>query len=450
MGGLFTVVTALALLATISLKSEAGEEGNDFDRMKFTGAYRVRTVFFNYGTATPLFSLDLDLDPGIGPETDSKTRKLVDQRFRFSLVSQASENLKGVLAFEIGDIVWGVGTHGVGENYGGAQGADVVNVETRNAYLDFNIPDTRTNIKAGIQSPLDGFKGYLFDWDWDFDVAGIEVNTKFNAHSLTVGAFRLNEGGDLTQADDRDLLKIGADLSFSGKCNVSPHIYFLNDDRKIDRGTGMLSTARDLWAGVSCVKECGGFDLNGFVLYNKGKTDFDSVGVEDVDNSGFAVNFEGSKDFGSTALSLQATYSTGEKESSTSTSRGDFHVILGPNYAGYLEIFTALNEDVAGLNVDLNNSGLGLLSLQARARFEPRERIWTTFAAGYLRSTAENAYGKKDMGIELDAVVGYEFTGGLTAELGAAYGLVGDFYNTTANPDPDDMFEIYTRLQYSF
>ncbi|UCE19332.1 MAG: hypothetical protein JSV84_03010 [Gemmatimonadota bacterium] len=439
MRGLFTVIMAVTLWATVSLEAEAQEGGNDFSGTTFTGAYRIRTVFYNYGSATPLVT-----SPIIGPETDSRTRILVDQRFRFSLTSQANKNLKGVLAFEVGDMIWGVGTHGVGENYGGAQGADVVNIETRNAYLDFNIPDTRVNLKVGIQSPMDGFKGYLFDWDWDFDVAGVEITTGFNTHSFTVGAFRLNEGGDLTKADDRDLLKIGADLSFSGKCKVNPYIYFLNDNLKFDR------TTRDLWAGISCVKEWAGFDLSGFILYNKGKTDFDSVGVKDIDNSGLGLNFEGSKNLGPTTLSLQVTHSTGEKERSTSTSRGDFHVILGPNYAGYLEIFTSLNEDVAGLNADLNNSGLGLLSLQVRARFEPREKIWTTLAGGILRSTAENAYGKRNKGFELDAVVGYKFTSGLTAELGTAYVLVGDFYKTATNPNPDDMFEIYTRLQYLF
>jgi hypothetical protein len=415
----------------------------DSGKTEIHGTYRVRGVFFNYASHTPLVS------PGYsGPETDAETRWLADQRFRFSIESELKRDVRGVLGFEVGDIVWGLGAHDVGENWGGAQGADVVNVEVRNAYLQFKIPETPVQVKAGIQSPSDGFKGYLFDWDWDFDVAGLETEIEFNSANLTAGWFRLNEGGDFAEADDRDLLKLGLDITPCSDGSLGPYVYFLNDQRS----EGFL--VRDFWAGASFSKSFDHCGFNGFFIYNSGEREYEtmelSANSEDVTNSGFAARLEAKKEFEGFDLSLLGLYSSGE-EDTAETDRGDFHVILGPNYANYLELFFPGAEDVAGLNVDLNNGGLGLLAVQARVKIEPVHRVWLSFAGGILQSAAENSNGEKEMGTEVDGVIGYEFRGGMTAELGAAYVLVGDFYKReTTNPDPDNMFEVYSRLQFSF
>lgn len=63
------------------------------------------------------------------------------QRARTVFEFIASDNLKGVLQFEIGDTKWGKDD--------GALNTDGKNIKTKHAYLDFNVFDTQ--VKAGLQ-----------------------------------------------------------------------------------------------------------------------------------------------------------------------------------------------------------------------------------------------------------------------------------------------------------
>ena len=71
------------------------------------------------------------------------------QRFRTQIDIVQSENLKGVVFFEIGETVWGNGSK-LGQGSGGGLGADGVNVETRRAYIDFVVPNTLVRMQVGL------------------------------------------------------------------------------------------------------------------------------------------------------------------------------------------------------------------------------------------------------------------------------------------------------------
>ncbi|SDB08299.1 hypothetical protein SAMN05660653_00387 [Desulfonatronum thiosulfatophilum] len=78
------------------------------------------------------------------------------QRVRTQFEFIASENLKGVLHLEIGNVAWGrtqgaEGRANIGPNSGGALNADGVNIATKNAFIQFNVPGTAAAVKAGIQ-----------------------------------------------------------------------------------------------------------------------------------------------------------------------------------------------------------------------------------------------------------------------------------------------------------
>ncbi len=97
--------------------------------MNAKGVWRVN---FNYLKNADSFNDDSEKD-----------NFMVSQRMRTLFEFVASENLKGVLHLEIGNLTWGAD--------GGKLNADGTNVKTKNAFLQFNVPGTAAAIKAGIQ-----------------------------------------------------------------------------------------------------------------------------------------------------------------------------------------------------------------------------------------------------------------------------------------------------------
>ena len=67
------------------------------------------------------------------------------QRFRTQIDVIASEALKGVVFFEMGNTVWGRAAEG------GALGADQTIVEVRRSYIDWIVPNTDLKVRMGIQ-----------------------------------------------------------------------------------------------------------------------------------------------------------------------------------------------------------------------------------------------------------------------------------------------------------
>jgi hypothetical protein len=90
-------------------------------------------VHFNY-----LKDRDFDKD-------SEKDKFQAMQRARVQFDFIASENLKGVLQFEIGNVGWG------NQKDGGALNTDGTNVKTKHAYIQFAVPGTQVAMKAGLQ-----------------------------------------------------------------------------------------------------------------------------------------------------------------------------------------------------------------------------------------------------------------------------------------------------------
>lgn len=102
------------------------------------------------------------------------------QRMRTQFEFVANENLKGVLQLEIGNIRWG--QQGF---QAGAPGRGV-NVKTRLAYLDFNLPNTQVNVKAGRQAV--GLPSTMGSLILDSEAGAVLVHTPFtDMLGLTLG-----------------------------------------------------------------------------------------------------------------------------------------------------------------------------------------------------------------------------------------------------------------------
>jgi len=192
----FTIfaIMALFLLGTVATASAV--------EMKASGSWRVSGNWWSQN------GFD---------KTQADDNFNVKQRARTYFEFIANEDLKGVLKTEIGDFYWG---NGAGEVSG-----DEEAIEVKNAYLDFNIPNTEVNIKAGLQGlTLPGFVGGspLFS----DDVAGLTFNAPItDMVGVTGGWGRLQDdnvgsangtAGNNDAGDNVDLGFLAVPLTFDG------------------------------------------------------------------------------------------------------------------------------------------------------------------------------------------------------------------------------------------
>jgi hypothetical protein len=111
------------------------------------------------------------------------------QRLRTIFEFIANENLKGVLQVEIGDMRWG---H---PGQGGAIGTDGINWETKHAFINFKVPNTEVDVRAGLQAvALPSTLGsHILDADVGALVASMPLS---DMASLTLGWARALDAAD--------------------------------------------------------------------------------------------------------------------------------------------------------------------------------------------------------------------------------------------------------------
>ncbi len=113
----------------------------------------------------------------------------IAERYRFYLQYGDPKTVRAVIGFEADSTEWGE-PRTSGTVTGGRMGAytaDTVQLEIKNAYLDFMIPNTPVQITAGIQDWAYGGRLLINN-----DGAGVKIRTNFAPHALTLGWLRLN------------------------------------------------------------------------------------------------------------------------------------------------------------------------------------------------------------------------------------------------------------------
>lgn len=101
------------------------------------------------------------------------------QRMRTIFEFIASENLKGVLQVEIGNLTWG-------DDEGGGLNTDGVNLKTRHAFIDYKLPVGDVQLKAGLQGVA--LPSSLGSHILEADVAALVAHVPFtDAVGLTLG-----------------------------------------------------------------------------------------------------------------------------------------------------------------------------------------------------------------------------------------------------------------------
>ncbi|RII28757.1 MAG: histidine kinase [Geobacter sp.] len=445
---------------------------------EFHGLFRVRGIIdnFNDGAGGP-----------VGLKNNPGTRSYIEQRARLMYIAKANDDLKLVTHFEF-DSRWGdnsYGSNGSTRNNGGGIGADQTNLETKNIYLDFNIPSTPVNVKLGIQGFDDGYKGIISSTD----AAGLVAKAKMSFGSLGGAYFRFDDAvtgtgaaatatapasytnsyvgvpassttaGSVIQNSTpgyltRDLVNLNAKVNVTKDVKVGVDYYLLYSD--VLRQT--QNRANIHMAGINAEAKVGPATVDGFVLYQTGRLG-SAIGTDSQKVSAFAANVGAKVKAGPGTLRANALYISGNRDNGTST-RNDFQTILErgattPGHAFYASEMQIMLRNKYNMSsdravvFDLNNGSQGLLGGfvgydLAIDKFFMNSNLGAAAVARSARA------GSDYLGTELNTEIGYKMYDNLTTSVQAGYMLLGQYYKPANGSWAENPYTAKLQVNYTF
>jgi hypothetical protein len=468
--------------------------------VKITGNYAAKAMISNFfdGAGGPSVREDDDSLPFGDRE---QTNAYVDQRARIKFEGGTAD-VKAVIHFE-SDMVWGRGSGNSwvdpdtgsavqnGRNSGGALSADSVQLETKEVYVWFKIPDTSISAKVGMQSVGDHYAGVFSN---NADMAGIFVNGTFEPVKWTLGWAKLYEN-DYGQADDADFYLASVQFVPAKDMNLGVNFYFLRDatgkeaethdtyaesDRKLTpTGMGALlkGTATVYMPGVNFDMNAGIAKISAFAFYQFGEIkDPGLVGADDIDISGFMVDLRGDVKLGPGNFFVEGFYVSGgddpTDEYESIITLGDYqdgntgtggNSGFGRTHMYFLFGYDSVNVSQCLIGCSggeygdsLGNGGRGLWHLAAGYSQKFTDKLKGEANIGYIAATKltkddedmTNPERDKDMGLEINARVDYEIQKGLTASLAGAWLKLGDF--TDVDNAVDSYYMGTAKIAYKF
>lgn len=434
----FLIMLAVVLVAAVAATAMADTN--------VAGYFRARGHVGNYANyGTPVI------------QADNPTSSYVEQRLR-AKIGIGTENVKAYYFAEF-DQMWGDSSPSGTRGSGAGLGADTVNLETKNMYLWFKLPDTSFDFTVGLQAQTDSYANILFA----ADMAGVTTTFKFAPVDFRLGTYKFYEG-DTNEADDVDLYIAEAKLSPAKDVKVGLNLYFLKS------GKGAIGTTPAVGADTGSVKvytpgvdfsaKAGPATLSGFALFQTGKVE--NPGSTTVDISAFAGDVRADMNVGSGKLFVEALYISGGDNNSVK-----YKSIVGAadwaptqvfyNRTGMMILFpnTDAINTATPLSINYSNGGRGLTHFAAGYSQKLGDKISGKANIGYLAASklqlGHAAYQKKAMGIEVNASVDYNLMKGLDVGIGAAYAWLGDFYAVAPGAtEYDNPYDVVARLNYAF
>jgi hypothetical protein len=490
---LSSLLSVFLVLGVVVLSAAAQTE----NVLLIGGNYRLRGTLHNmqdgYFGAPPIGDAD-DL------------QRFVDTRLRLFFDVRPHPLISVNYKMEIGDITFGANDppildangfrlENVGQGTGGEPGADGVNVETKNAYLDVQIP----------WIPGLSFRGGIIGWgdqfDWTIlatDFTGLQVTYQRQALWAQFTYLKFAEGSLRTNDDDSDWYAVDTRLGLSARTALAASVYVW-DDNSNENPSGR--DAYQIYTGLklnTVLFQKGLFEI--FGVYNVGQEYLGQAprrdpnaragGLAGSDNQGFMVNMNFDYPLGKHWLGLTLQYISGEPGSRGGAngldgSGKDVQAFLGlfnSQYSGFgvsrftggggLELITLgqLNDTNTGLNnVSVSpffgGSYNGRILAVLRAKIQATPVLFLHFAAGLDQAAHSNVNGDAFRGIEVSSYLHWDIFPKLWLRVGGAYMFTGPWWDNNPDvalqgfPNPaglqsegsaDNIFHFMVRLQYDF
>ncbi|HQT97495.1 MAG TPA: hypothetical protein PK416_06415, partial [Thermodesulfobacteriota bacterium] len=275
----------------------------------------------------------------IQPNKDLPSNSYVEERGRF-LIKTGNENVKAVYFAEF-DQSFGGQAYTTGRNLGGGLEADTTNIETKNIYVWFKVPNTSADFTVGVQNQSDSYAGVLFCYT---DLAGVFANFKVEPVAVRLGWSKFWENA-INKADDVDLYIAEAKFTPTKDVKIGANLYFLNDMGGGAKGNALqinnaintvnpaefsgvtaLRKVRVYIPGVDFSANLGPATLSGFAFYEFGKAEGTA---NSVDVKGYVGDLRADANLGPGKGFLEAIYVSGDDNKTDTDYKG---VITAGNY----------------------------------------------------------------------------------------------------------------------
>lgn len=384
-------------------------------------------------------------------DEEGDSRQMIDQRLRMMLTYSLNDNVSIVYFGEV-DTVWGESSKGnIGG--GGKLGADGVNVETKNVYLDLKSGGMAARL--GIQTLADAYQGVVY---FD-DMAAANFTYKMGGTTLNAAYSKWDEDVNRSNWDDRDFWIANVSHKFGDSFTLGGSVYF-EDDNASD-ATDTQTTERFFY-GLNADARFGAFGVNGFVVYSDAEID-NKVG-DDVDGMSYVASVKASMKFDSGDVGLRVIYIPEADDNKdddrwrTPVGRYDF---VNENLMQFLTDPFVLNygKERYAMN-DAAEEGYGLLGFVLSGNHKLPAEMYLKWGAGYFMAADEerNIAGVKteregdELGYEASVRFGKKYFEKVDVSLNASYAGYGDFYDKTApnGDDPDDTYKAYLMVNVPF
>jgi len=398
-------------------------------------------------------------------DEDGDSRTMIDQRLRMQLTYSLNDNVSIVYFGEV-DTVWG--ETGKSGNAGGKLGADGINVETKNVYLDLKSGDMAARL--GIQTLADAYQGVVF---FD-DMAAANLTYKLGATTLNGFYSKWDEDDDRSDWDDRDFWGADVKHKFNDNFTLGASVYF-EDDNDSNTANDDTQTTERFFYGLNADARFGTFGVNGFVVFSDAEID-NKTGT-DVDGTSYVASIKGSMKLDGGDIGLRVIYIPEADDNSddnrwrTPVGRYDFY---NENLMQFLTDKFVLNYGKERYAMaDAAEQGYGLLGFVLSGNHNLPAAMYLNWGAGYFMAADEerNISGVKteregdELGYEVCVRIGKKFFEKVDVSLNASYAGYGDFYDKTAvssvtfpegvrtvtlGEDPEDTYKAYLMVNVPF
>jgi hypothetical protein len=439
------------------------------------GDFRLRSILSNIAGADTAGGNE----SGGFPTDDGDTKSFIDTRLRLYWDFRPSELLRVHYRMEIGDVRFGGGVEDgsdvsgnlvpvIGPGSGGGVGADGVNVETKNIFIEFLIP------------PIPGlrFRGGIFGYGdrYDFniladDFAGLQFLYERGDVAAHFVYLKFFEGDTRENADDSDWFGLDGQLRVSASTTIGSTFYFWADRERDDRPLDF--SPYQWWFGAEVTSRFDLWQLNGYVIYNQGRGFF---GRRDGKNHGFNVSLSGDVYLNFGTLGLQVQYISGEEGSKNQLEGGTKdsdnisawvsyynNMYQGPEIISrgpIIDVGDGFNSKWGTGNGFFNGDYNGRFLVIARSAFPVLPSLTLHVVGAYDRAAASNVNGDHARGFEIDLWAQINILPKLWFRFGGGYYITGDWWKNNSDAtstgrgvgtdNPDNIWQFGTRLQYDF